>query len=230
VPVLGRRRATHRFRVPIDAGTIDYRQLESDLHWLEDAFVDLELMGGRLVLEQDLPLIPFAGKALLWWDLSPEELALARQRRVKLSTLPHFEKPPREPGPRKKSSVSLHTIALRKIDIELNIHVPVELVLGEVARVQFGSDQRPSLVKLTVAGELHHSRHDDLAETTLTGAIEQLAASRADLRAGSAAISAGGLELARLEHVCLEFNGFRPGRLTGVLSSACARNVTIGRR
>src|SRR5690606_11864726 len=39
LPVLGSRRKTHHFRVPIAKGTFNYKDLEGDLAKLEDAFI-----------------------------------------------------------------------------------------------------------------------------------------------------------------------------------------------
>ncbi len=89
VPVIGRRRATHEFRIPIDAGTIDYRQLESNLSTLEDQLLDFSVRDEGLVLEVGVPLIPTRGlgKPIVTWPLGDADRALAQQQRVRLSVL-----------------------------------------------------------------------------------------------------------------------------------------------
>jgi hypothetical protein len=117
LPVIRRRRATHYFRVPIEKGIFNYRQLESGLSSLENAVIDFDLKGDKLVIERDLPIIRMR-KNLVEWHLDDEELALARQRKVKLRTLPRFEV---KPGNGKNGDVKLHGIEIHPINIDLSV-------------------------------------------------------------------------------------------------------------
>jgi hypothetical protein len=117
LPVIRRRRATHCFRVPIEKGIFNYRQLESGLASLENAVIDFDLKGHKLVIERDLPIIRMR-KNLVEWRLDDEEMALARQRKVKLRTLPRFEI---TPGNGKNSDVKLHGLAIHPINIDLSV-------------------------------------------------------------------------------------------------------------
>ncbi len=92
VPVIGRRRATHRFRIPIADGAVDYMGLEKDLSTLESALLDFAIRDGALVLEMGIPFLPTRGlgKPILQWDLAPADLDLARRDRIRLAVLPRF--------------------------------------------------------------------------------------------------------------------------------------------
>jgi hypothetical protein len=95
VPVVGSRRATHRFRLPVEDGTIDFMELEGGLSRLENALLDFAVRDDGLVLERGIPLLPTRGrgKPLLRWDLADRDLELARQNRVRLAVLPQARKP-----------------------------------------------------------------------------------------------------------------------------------------
>jgi hypothetical protein len=123
LPVIRRRRATHYFRVPIEKGIFNYRQLENGLSSLENAVIDFDLRGQKLVIERDLPIIRMR-KNLVEWHLDEEEMALARQRKVKLRTLPRFEI---KSGNGKNSDVKLHGIEIRPINIDLSVAPPAAL-------------------------------------------------------------------------------------------------------
>ncbi len=92
VPVLGHRRATHKFRIPIENGALDYRKLESDLSTLEDLLLDFSMRDDVLVLELGIPLLPTRGmgKPLLRWHVEGEDVALAHQHWIRLAMLPQF--------------------------------------------------------------------------------------------------------------------------------------------
>lgn len=135
LPVIRRRRATHYFRVPIEKGVFNYRQLESGLSSLENAVIDFALKGNKLVIERDLPIIRMR-KNLVEWHLDDEEMALARQRKLKLRTLPRFEVI--SAGNGKNSDVKLHGIEIHPINIDLSIS-PGIAAAGGSARAPAGA-------------------------------------------------------------------------------------------
>ncbi len=120
LPVLGRRKATHQFRVPINRGVINYRQVERGLATLEDAVIDFDVRGHKLVIERDLPIVRLR-KNLVEWHLDAEEMALARQRQVRLRTLPHFE----IVSSSGNSDIKVRSIQFGHIDIALSATGPV---------------------------------------------------------------------------------------------------------
>ena len=228
VPVLGtrRRRATHRFRVPLHGGSLDFERLEDDLHWLEDAFLHIELADDKLVLEKDIPLVPFAGKALMWWNLTAEEVQLARTDRVRLRSLLHWELPPPDPKP-KKNRLELNEIALREIAVTLSTRGPAAIDFGARGAVTLGTAERPGVLGLQATGELHYNSHEPLEPTRVHGGIEALTGALRDLVLGSLLVDARDLQLGPFTNVELAFTGFRPGRLTGAVATASAHNLHL---
>ncbi len=123
VPVLGRREATHHFRVPIANGVINYRELERDLANFEDAFIDVEVRGQALVIERAIPLIPGLEKPLVVWDLDPEELELARRRLVRLRTIPRLRLVSRGGGG-DRSSLTIRSLRFDHVNIAIALAPP----------------------------------------------------------------------------------------------------------
>jgi hypothetical protein len=227
VPLLGRRRATHHFRIPIERGTVDYRGVEDNLHWLEDAFLDIEVIDGKLVLEQDLPLVPFAGKALVWWNLDAKELELARQRRVKLRSLLSPELPPQPTSKRKKPSVTFHQCALRNLDIDMSLRRDAEIVVGDVARVQVGADGRPGVVELKLRGDLQYHMRRQLEPTTVVGTLHRLHAGSTGLFFEPVTITASGVELGPIDDANIGFQGVSPRSISARLVAATIRDLRV---
>ena len=226
VPLLGRRRATHHFRIPIERGTVDYRGIEDNLHWLEDAFLDIEVIDGKLVLEQDLPLVPFRGKALVWWNLSAKELELARQRRVKLRTLLSPEMPS-QPAKKKKASVTFHQFALRNVDIDLSLRRDTELVIGRVAKVALGEGGRPGLVELKLGGDLQYHMRRTLEPTSVGATLHRLTAGETGLYFKPVTVTAAGVELGPIDSANMGLQGIVPSWLTARLVSATIRDLRV---
>jgi hypothetical protein len=119
VPVIGRRRATHHFRVPIHAGTINYRRLEDNLSTLEDALLDFSARDEGLVLEVGIPLLPTRGKGkpIVTWPLEGEELEQARQDLVRLSVLARPTLNGKSNGDDASGEDKESPVALRKADV-----------------------------------------------------------------------------------------------------------------
>jgi hypothetical protein len=145
VPVLGRRRATHRFRIPISGGTIDYMALENDLSTLENALLDFSMRDRVLVLEMGIPFVPTRGlgKPIVAWELDGADVDLARLRRIRLARLPEFRLA--SEGSDKPSRIALRQLALRDLDARLRLEL---------------ADPPPGLplhrLGLDIAGELSH--------------------------------------------------------------------------
>lgn len=127
VPVIGRRRATHEFRVPVDAGTIDYRRLEDNLSTLEDSLLDFSVRDEGLVLEVGIPFLPTRGKGkpIVVWTLDGSDRDLAHQQRVRLSVLaqPNMnDKDERaDQADEKSSPVALRKADVRSLDVKLEV-------------------------------------------------------------------------------------------------------------
>lgn len=238
LPWIGRRRATHYFRIPIKDGTIDFARLEDDVHWLEGTFLTLDVVGDTIVLARDLPLVPYSSKALLQWRLDPADVPLARYQRVHLRNLFRWELPPRDKARDKgkdrdkskdkgKSRLALHALALEKIQLELNATEPAYLELPNGSIIQFGDDEQPGLVNLNVGGALRYSASHPAGPTALEGSVGLLDATIKELVLGAAAVSMDRLHIGSVDHVEVGFAGFKPTRLSASVGRFAATNLRV---
>jgi hypothetical protein len=221
VPVIGRRRATHRFRIPLEAGSLDYMALEGDLSTLEESLLDFAVRDdGTLVLERGIPLLPTRGrgKPILVWNLDHDDLALARKRRVRLAVLPHFrlasdakgdrsEAAPDESPPEKDTGGSGPGIALRSLGLANLVarlaHAEVPDLSGPVRRLAFDA--------LHVEGTLHHAASGAPRDGWVRGSLDGLAGHVAGLALGGATtLDLERLQLGRLSDLDVQFAGLRP--------------------
>jgi hypothetical protein len=150
VPVLGRRRATHKFRIPIESGTVDYLKLENDLSTLEDALLDFAMRDGGLVLEMGIPFVPTRGKGkpILRWNVEGDDLVLARKDRIRLAMLPQFRMAAEDSGDGGgKSRVALRELSLRNLEAKLRLEHDVPPAALPLRRVG----------ELAVRADLHHA-------------------------------------------------------------------------
>ena len=172
VPIIGHRRATHRLRVPVAGGALDYRALESNLSTLENALLDFAAKDGALRLERVNPLFPARGhgKPIVLWDLDAADFALAEQDRVRIAVLPSArlpdaDEPESEPGDNptagaKKSSLALERLTLHRIGVNLALAT----VVGEVG----GQLRLRSVGSILLKGSVDHAPG---AETPRAGAV-----------------------------------------------------------
>lgn len=98
-PVIGRRTSNHEIDLVIEDGIIDYRGLENGLSMLEDMVIDFELEDDALILEKDIPLVPFDNQTLLRWPLDRAGVALAKKGKIRLATLLRPRGPNEPDGP-----------------------------------------------------------------------------------------------------------------------------------
>jgi len=220
VPVLGRREATHHFRVPIANGVINYRELERDLANFEDAFIDVEVRGQALVIERAIPLIPGLEKPLVVWDLDQEELDLARRRLVRLRTIPRLRLAARGSDRGEKSSLAVRSLRFDDIDIAIALAPPAAGQRDAISRASAGA--------LRVTGRLAHEPH-----RTAEGAeVTRVNVSGSRLAAGpiefaGPRIAAESIELGALVEGTAVFTGLRPGRVNLIGRDLRVRNLRI---
>jgi len=219
VPVLGRREATHHFRVPIAGGVINYRDLERDLANFEDAFIDVEVRGQALVIERAIPLIPGLEKPLVMWDLDPGELELARRRLVRLRTIPRLRMAARGGDRGDRSSLAIRSLRFDHIDISIALAAPPPDHSCSIGRASAGA--------LRVTGRLAHDpqRTSEGAEVTRASASgTQLAAGPVEL---GRRFTAESIELGSLAEGTAVFRGLRPGRVTLTGRDLRMRNLRV---
>lgn len=216
VPVIGERRGTHQFRVGITDGAISFQKVESDLAWLEDAFVDIEVSKDRLVIMHKIPLVPIPGTRLISWQLDPDELLLARERGlVKLSKLVNFELPqkrPEEVKPGKKPKVAFHQIALSNIDVGADAAGPVTCALGQNATFEIGEGESGGIKGLIIAGEIVHRFGTKSPATEMRCGWSAIRAVHGAFKLGKNELTIAAADIGE-SGGRLGFTGFRPGSL-----------------
>ncbi len=215
LPVIGRRAATHHFRIPIVGGALNYRELERDLAGLEDAFIDLEVRGRSLVLERRIPILGLE-KPLVIWELSPEELELAKKRLVRLRTVPRMQIVTSGGGD--KGPVTVKRLHFGKVEVQLAL-APRG---GEPADGLGGL----SVAKLEARGALAHEPQRETAPTRAQLAIERIAGGPFEMASGRGRVELDRVEVEAVEGE-VELAGVRPrsGRL--VARGALLRNLKI---
>ena len=216
VPVIGSRRATHRLRVPLEAGSLDYMALENNLSPLENSILDFAVRDTGLVLERGLPLLPTRGrgKPIVIWDLDGDDLALARSQRVRLAVLPRGrlarngadasddEHQDESNGNGNASSIALRHLTVGDLDVSLTLAPPAVPLPAALPYLQFES--------LTLHGEVSHDPGLEPPPGALQGSLKALAGRLQGLRLGSRQLAVEGLALAAAESVSVEFAGLRP--------------------
>lgn len=224
VPIIGHRRATHKLRIPIADGAINYRELEDDLASLEDSLLDFSVREGALVLERGLPLITprGRGKPLLVWRLGPDDLALAQARRVRLAVLPQVQVVSEggESGAREKpSKLQLRTVSFQNVDAELALSALREAPASALRALAFE--------RLRVTGAVHHEAGPPDPPGKLQAELDALSTTIQDLPLGSARASAT-VELEGLRNVELAFVDLLPTQLRGLVQRLTLHGLAIG--
>ena len=216
VPVIGKREATHHFRIPIVGGALNYRELERDLAGVEDAFIDLEVRGKSLVIERRIPLIGLE-KPLVVWELSPEELELAKKRLVRLGTVPRMQIM-RGGGGGEKGPITVRRLHFAGVEIEL-------------ALAPAGGEADDALTGLSVAnlkarGELTYEPQRENPPTRAYAAIERIGAGPFDIALGGTRVEIERVEVATVE-AQVAFAGLRPRGGRVAARGAVLRNLKI---
>jgi hypothetical protein len=257
LPVIRRRRATHYFRVPIEKGILNYRQLESGLSSLENAVIDFDLKGHKLVIERDLPIIRMR-KNLVEWHLDDEEMALARQRKVKLHTLPRYEI---ASGNGKNSDVKLHGLAVHPINIDLSVSpapasspvapaatdAEAAAATGENAAARTAGEVRADAAQADQAPSSAHEYRGILPELSLrrlmvTGSIDypdaegslaikvkQLAAALRGLPLGNVVVDVGAVRVDSIDPIKIVFDGLVPRAISLTINGLELERVKVTR-
>jgi hypothetical protein len=221
VPVIGRRRATHRFRVPIESGAIDFIRLENDLSTLENTLLDFAVRDGALVLERGIPLLPTRGrgKPIIIWKLGEEDLELAQRQRVRLSVLRDAqlasaaEQP--EGASKDDESTSPSSVALRRMGLG-NVHA--RLGLASVQGALHGMFEVLRFEQLTVQGEVHHEPGGEPRPGHIDAELEQLETTVRGFPLGRNRLHVDNARLAQVSELEVSFEGLRPSTLRIELS------------
>ena len=207
LPVLGHRRATHKFRLEIVEGTLDYRQLESGLSRLEDQLLDFSMRDDGLVLEVGIPFVPTRGKGkpLLRWDVQDHDLALAQRDRIRLAKLPDFEKmfgdDSGSDAPANGDSSPSRVRELSLGNLVANLHL-------EHASPPAAAPLR-RLGKLSVRADLHHAVEIQPRNGTASAQIADVDLGAMQIRLGKTTLAFGSVALTAADAEG-DFEGMQP--------------------
>ncbi|HEX6243875.1 MAG TPA: hypothetical protein VFZ61_23330 [Polyangiales bacterium] len=207
IPIFGTRRAKHELRLSVEEGSVDYRELESNLAPLENALLDFSVRGSELVLEQGIPLLPTRGfgKPILRWHLSPRDRDLAERDRVRLALFPEYHvagaRAERDEDDETPSKFALRKLGLNILDFSLAL-APVN-VPGIALR-------GVSIERLSARGSIQHHISDVDPEGVVTGDMRGLALSVDALAVGGRALSLQKLQVLRVPRWVVRFAGLTP--------------------
>lgn len=211
IRAIGMRKATHRFRVPIRGGSLNFKTLEKGLARLEDSILDFAVDDGKLQLVKDIPLVPFDRKTLVYWELDREDQALASHNRVRLRRLLDY-RIPADDGPRKRSkgpAVRLDKVACDEIDVTLDLRGPNVLELAG-GRVTLGDARRKAVGRATVAGSLLYRPGKSTQSTELVASLERLRGAVEGISLGRWSVSCTRAQIAAIAPVRIALEGLRP--------------------
>ncbi len=224
VPIIGRRRATHRLRVAIDQGTIDYLALERNLSALEDAILDFAVRDGGLALERVNPLFPARGrgKPIIAWPLDEADLELATQNRVRLSVLPRAtvvgsDEPSDAGAAPKKSAVALRHLGLVNIGARLAL-APTGVLGGQIRPKRIGA--------LVLGGDVYYDPGEATPPGLLRGEADALAVSLHRLSLGASTLDAS-IEVANVSGLEVAFADVTPTAMKLDLADLVVADLAI---
>jgi hypothetical protein len=212
VPIIGQRRATHKLRLRIEDGAIDYRELEAGLSALEESLLDFSVREDSLVLERGIPLLPTRGfgKRLLVWELGPSDLALAHKRKIRVAVLPEVKLAPDLAKANEAQEPGSSSFALRRLGLE---NMALSLALSEADTAMPSAIEHLSFERLSASGNLQHELSGEARPGIMSAQLEKLETRIAGLRAGDSRVDVESLQLQSLRNAALSFRGLVPHHL-----------------
>lgn len=225
LPVIHHRVATHRARLAVTDGSINFKDLEHGLSKLEDAIFDFEVKGDALVFELDALLVK---KTLLRWPLDASGLSRAHRDEVRLRTLlrPTLALEAGGGGDdegdgEREKSVALQRVEVRGLLVDVGVSEASTLPVGG-GTLRLGATDAAPLAMLRVRGELVYDARQAGEATEVHAELRAL-----DVGADGVAAGGGRLDLARLAvgHLTdgvVTMRGFKP-----VAARATLRDVSL---
>ncbi len=210
LPVIERREGTHRVRLELREGTIDFKQLERGLSALEDAVIDFEVDDAGLYLEVDAVVVK---RELVRWPLDAEGVRLARQNRVRLRTFARPTVAAAAPAPRAEGegppSVALRRVEVRRLVADLAVKGASTLpVAGGTLRLGDGGGD--ALRALHVSGELVHDATAPSPETAVAVTLEGLDVGVEGMALGGRRFDLARAQVGEVAEGRVTFRGFAP--------------------
>lgn len=214
LPVIGVRSAVHKLRVPVEHGVINFHELERDLSFLEDAVLDFEWKGDRLILEKDIPLVPFDNETLVSWRLDDAGQALAKQKLARLRTLarPEFpSKPAAKPGAEEtKPGLQLEKLDFAPVSVSLSLAGPAVVETPAFATT-LGSSDTAGIAAINVSGAVRHRAAGAPEEPgALEVKVEGVTAGATSLALGSRRLEIASAAIAEVSRGAIGFVGLAP--------------------
>lgn len=226
IPVIHRRSAVHRLRVPVEHGVIDFHELERNLSFLEDAVLDFEVKGSQLILEKDVPLIPFDNETLVSWSLDTEGMRLAEDHKVRLRTLAHPAfpaKPPPQPGEdAKKPGFQLEKLDFDPVSIALTLAGPASIRASGVA-TKLGTADTAAVAAVAVHGAVRHRPESAPEPGALEITAEGISAEATSVTVGNRVVTIAEATIGAVARAAVTFVGLSPRTLV-----ADVRDVSLG--
>jgi len=226
LPVLGKRTLDQQLKVAIQEGSLDFRELEDSLDWLEGRFIDISHEDRTLALQWKVPIVGRA-RDLVTWRLDDEAATLASFGRVPVRSLADFRTKGGGGSSESKSTGNgerkgvLQALAIEDIDVAIGLVAPRSLEVGN-GLILFGSDDSPGMVDLKVQGSI-----SDHGPGKLTGAIGSVDTTIKDLRLGPLLLTADRLHFDGLDRLEVTFESFRPVKVTMVVHRVTATNIAM---
>lgn len=226
LPVLGTRTLDQVLRIPIADGSLDFRALEDSLDWLEGTFLDLGVQGDRLVLSWGVPIV-MRSREIISFQLDDDARALAAFGRVPLRSLADFRLPAQEaaaaePDGRRRRKSPLRSLRLAGLSVQLSMAAPRSVEVGH-GTLQFGGDDAPGIVGLTLTGSLGNAP----VPGRLAGDIGLLDVTAKDVPVGPATLTVDRLHLGAIENLEVRFEGFTPTGLSASIHRITATNLSL---
>jgi len=236
VPILKSRKATHKIEMDLVDGTFDFKVVEHGLSGLEDAVLDFEVKPGKLILEKDIPLIPFDNTTLVWWPLDPDEhQAAKKEKRVRLRRMLDFnltefvttklEAALNSQGASSFFKVALNTLCVDNLDCDVELGGPSRFDLDPFVSVTFGGDGRKAVKRLRMNGAVHFAPEADLDPTVVEIELQEAVVGLEKLAILGYSASIGEIAVGSVSDLTVTFNEILPDTVQGTVSNIALSGV-----
>lgn len=231
IPLLKSRRATHYFRIPVRQGAINFRELERDLSMLEDAVLDFAVKNGELILEKDIPFIPFDNTTLVSWPLvDATDHALAAEKRVRIRRLVDYRVPP--PKKKKKADdsggLALRELDFGNLDANLRLEGTAALDLGGFT-LHLGNAEAPAIESVAIRGNLRHLANGPPHPGHVDVKARGIALAVAGLSVAKQKLDCRALHIGEAESVRIDFAALRPTKVSAKIAQARVQGLSLAR-
>ncbi len=220
---------TSFFRIPIQAGEIDFKALERDFHELIDAVIDFEVEGDRLILEKDFPLVPWDNTTLVSWPLDAEARALAAHGRVRLATLLRYDiKAAALETADSKGAIQIKSLQLAAIALGLRLRGQRTVDLAGRGSLVLGSPGSEPMPLCRVRGRLDYCP-PETSPNRLEVELEDLQGALRGLALLGLEVDAESFRLRASEQLHVAFSSLTPTGLRGNLRDAELTGLRVRR-